>query len=376
MSRNSVLHTPILSRNFFFRFFVLLFVSALTGCTGGKPEVILYSDVDRSIVEPIAQAFEREKKIAVTVTYATPEDLKDDSGLSRRVRDETSENKIDLYLAQSPLSVQKLTTDEMLENVSNTTTVQVAPAFREAEMHWVGIRTRVRVLIFRKKQRLKAKIPLSIAAMTRPEWKGRVAIADPRKLNSSHYHFLTYFVAYGEREGKEFLTKIHKNEVQLLENDHAVVAAIERGKADWGVVDSDVAQRAISAGEPLDFSFPDQKEFSTSDTLDRTRGGNSLPTLGVPALPLPLALLKNRPHKKEGRDFVDFFVSPRMSFLLEQKTPGLLSTRTTISTAEAGKSGGAITNPQSLKFAVVSTSEISKINAVFLVSLPLIAGSP
>ena len=338
--------------------------------------MILYSDVDRSIVEPIAQAFEQEKKIAVTVTYATPEDLKDDSGLSRRVRDETSENKIDLYLARSPLSVQQLTSDEMLENVSNMMTVQVAPAFRESEMRWVGVRARVRVLVFHKNKKLKAKLPFSIAAMIRPEWKGRVAIADPRKFNSSHYHLLTYFVAYGEREGKEFLMKIHKNGVQLLEDDLTVVAAIKEGKADWGIVDSDVAQKAISAGEPLDFSFLDQKAFSTSDALDRTKGGNSLPTLGTPALPLPLALLKNRPHKKEGRDFVDFFVSPRMSFLLEQKTPQLLSTRTAISTGDTGKSGGTITNPQSLKFAVVSTSEISKINAAFLVALPLIAGSP
>ncbi len=349
--------------------------TTLFGCVGKKPEILLYSDVDRSIVEPIVQAFEQEKKIPVTVTYASPEEVQGGIGLAKRVREEASDQKVDLYLAQNPLAMEKFTgEDETMEVSKNGTTAQIAEPFRDPDFRWIGLRNRVRVLLYSSQKIDTKRVPHSFAALVRPEWKGRAAMSDPRKNGSSRYHLLVYFAAYGEREGKELLAKMLDNRVQLVENEKAVASAVLGGKADWGVLDSDAAAEALVQNPRLRFVVADQDDFSTSDALDRVRGGTSLATLGTPALCWPLAAIKNRPHKTDALELMGYFAAPKTAFQLEQATPNLLPTRADAAADPPRIEKGHILHAAHLKYAAPSPSEISKVSAAFIVALDALGG--
>src|SRR5262249_39913067 len=151
----------------------------------------------------------------------------------------------------------------------NTLTDKIAEPFRDPTYNWYGIGVRGRVVLYNTKRIKPGHIPLSIAALTQPKWKDRCAMADPRLNGSARFHIKYLYDILGEEDTADLLQKMQDNGVQLLPNDAAVVDAVVSGKADWGVVDSDVGIAAVRAGKPVDFTFVDQDPYVTGAAMGK-----------------------------------------------------------------------------------------------------------
>ena len=344
------------------------------GCPGNQPTVALYSDMDQSVVAPLIEQFEQDKQIKVQVVYADPKTVAAGVGLSERIRDESDSPKADIYWACGPQAAQKIAELGLLDSSRNTYTMQIARPFADPADFWVGLGGRVRVLIYNKSAFQTKKPPISIAALGQPEWKGRVAWADPRKNGNANYHLLTYFAAFREDEGTRLLQKIKDNGVQLLADENAVVEAVASGKADWGVTDSDLATAAVTAKKPVDYLVPDQSDFSTSDALGQIRGGGAgVPTLGTPALPMPLAICARHPHPEAGALQV-FLLAPQAALRLAQARPELLLTRAGAAEDKPGKESGHLTHPDKLRFTTLGMEQLKETRSQLTLALSHVLG--
>ena len=77
-----------------------LFVGAcvlLSGCGGQEPGVNLYTDMDKSVVEPMVTQWQREVGVPIRVTYAEPGDVQKGIGLSQRLMEEKGSRAADVY---------------------------------------------------------------------------------------------------------------------------------------------------------------------------------------------------------------------------------------------------------------------------------------
>jgi ABC-type Fe3+ transport system substrate-binding protein len=345
----------------------LALLATLAGCDKGKPVIVLYSDQDRAVVEPLIQEFTKAKGIDVQVEYAPPESLQNGTGLSARLREEAGNPKADLYWGAGPYVMEKLISDNLLDSVADASLENIGRPFRQPDMLWAGLGARVRVLVYHSRRFPQGNPPRSLAALGQSAWKGRCALADPRRNANASYHLLCYFAAYGEREGAQLLRAIRTNQVLLLPDENAVIEAVASGKADWGITDSDRATEAMRSKKPIDFLVPDQGVQDTADALDKPP--NTLPPLGTPVLPYPVALLRNRPHKRDSYLLRDFFFSPQTALKLAEKMPGALSTRRATSDNPPGKKDGQITNAHNLRFVTLSPEKLRDARSAFTLAL-------
>jgi ABC-type Fe3+ transport system substrate-binding protein len=301
-------------------------VLLLNSCGGDKPSLVLYSDVDHSIVEPLIKDYTAKTKVQVEVTYADPKDVARGVGLSDRLRTESGSPKADIYWACGPAAMEKLRQDEIVEGGGTTNASQIPKQFVGQNGKWFGVGARVRVILFNKHNLTRKTAPKSVASLEQPQWKGRCALADPINDGSSHYHITFLFASFSStQDAKKLLRGIKTNAVQILPDDAAIIDAVASGKADWGVVDSDHAWSAVQAGKPVDYLPCDQEPFVTADALGKPRG-SGVPSVGTPILSFPLSLVNNRPHIHEGYDFTSFLTSAIAASRLAALAPGLMPT--------------------------------------------------
>ena len=339
----------------------------LTGCPGSKPNIVLYSDVDQSVAQPLVEQFKQDRQIDVQVVYADPKTVGNGAGLSDRIRDESESPKADIYWAGGPQAAQKLADLGLLDQGMNSYATATAAAFSGPNGLWAGLGGRARVLIYNTRAYQGKKPPLSIAALGAANAKGRVAWADPRKNGSANYHLLTYFAAYGEDDGKRLVQKMKDNAVQLLPDENAVAEAVASGAADWGVTDSDVATRAVTAKKPVDYLVPDQDDFSTSDALGQMRGAG-VPTLGTPALPFPLCICARHPSP-DAVALHDFLLAPAAALRISQARPDWLMTRAGADTDKPGKEAGHLVHADKLRFTSLGMDKLKETRAQLTLAL-------
>ena len=100
---------------------------------------------------------------------------------------------------------------------------------------WVGVLARENVLAFNTGMIQEAALPASLLDLAKPEWKGKVAIAP------TDADFLPLIGAVVALKGRpaalEWLKGLHDN-AMIFDDDEGVVAAVDRGAAATGIINS------------------------------------------------------------------------------------------------------------------------------------------
>jgi iron(III) transport system substrate-binding protein len=79
-----------------------------------------------------------------------------------------------------------------------------------------------------------ADLPKSVFELTGPRWRGKVAVAPT---NASFQAFVTAVrVQHGEAKAKAFFTALKANDVQIRDNNIAIVEDVDAGKVPVGLV--------------------------------------------------------------------------------------------------------------------------------------------
>lgn len=284
----------------------ILACTLLAGCGNSQDprtaHVVVYTSVDRVFAEPVLRETERSLGIKVVGVYDTEETKS--TGLVNRLLARRANPDGDIFWSGDPGRAASLSLKGIFEPYLSPEAALIPGIYKNHEGFWTGFSARARVLLVNSNLVGSGSEPSSIHDLTLPEWKGRVAIANPL-FGTTSFHIAALFEVLGEARAKQWLDDLAKNGVQLGSSNGDVKRRVSSGQVAVGLVDTDDAAEAIAAGEPVRAVF-----------LDQTNATNT--PLGALIIPNTISLIRNGPNTEPARKVIDYLLSERVQVMLAQ----------------------------------------------------------
>ncbi len=253
------------------------------------PYVVVYTAHDQIYSEPVFQKFTKETGIEVRAVYDT-EAVKT-AGLVSRLIAEADAPRCDVFWNNEIARTIILKRKGLLQPYVSPQSEQIPPVFRDPEGFWTGFAGRGRVLIYNTDLvKDPDTIPKSLWALTRPEWRGKAAIAKPL-FGTTATHAAHLFHKWGDEETRRYFKALKENEVLIAAGNATVRDMVARGRLPLGLTDTDDVNGALEDGLPVGIIYPD------SDT-DKTL-----------VIPNTLCLMKGAPRPEQGRKLIDYLLT-------------------------------------------------------------------
>ena len=211
--------------------FVMIAASFAAATTVPARAVTLtvYSAQHEQTVDLLTKAFTKETGVDVKVRNGEAPEL-----ASELVKEGAS-SPADVFFTENSPELELLSEKGLLAKVAPATLASVPAADSGPNGDWVGVFARENVLAFNKDLIKPADLPASLLDLAKPEWKGKLAIAP------ADADFLPLVGAVESLKGRDaalaWLKGLREN-AATFDDDEGVAAAVERGSAAVGVVNS------------------------------------------------------------------------------------------------------------------------------------------
>ena len=206
-------------------------VAACGGEAASEPDdktIVLYSGRNEALVKPVLDQFSQRTGIAVEARYGST------AQLAAQLAEEGERSPAEAFLAQDAGALGAVNKRGLFAALPAEVTAKVPETYRAKDGKWVGVTARSRVLVYNSSLVAEEDLPASVFDLTDPEWKGKVAIAPT---NGSFQAFVTAVrVQHGEEKAKEYFAGLKANDVQIRENNIAIVEDVDAGKVPVGLV--------------------------------------------------------------------------------------------------------------------------------------------
>jgi iron(III) transport system substrate-binding protein len=251
-------------------------------------EVVVYTSVDQVFSEPILQAFEKRTGIKVKAVYDV--EASKTTGLVNRLIAEKRYPRADVFWNSEVGRTLVLKQKGVLAPYQSPSALDIPPQFKDQDAYWVGFAARARVLIYNTTLLKAETVPSSIFELTKPEWKGKVALAYPL-FGTTATHVAALYAVLGSEKTENYLRALQKNNVLIVDGNAVARDVVVHAEVPLAFTDTDDVNVALVAGHPVKMIFPD------SDGL------------GTLLIPNTVALIKGAPHPEAGKKLIDFLLS-------------------------------------------------------------------
>jgi iron(III) transport system substrate-binding protein len=271
----------------------VLFFLPFAGCARG-PEVTVYCAHDREFVEPVLERFTRDTGIRVAVSYDS--EANKAVGLYEDLVREASRPRCDVHWNNEILATIRLQQKGILQPYASPAAEPFPERYKAKDGSWTAFAARARILIVNTDLVKKEDMPRSLWDLTKPEWKGRIAMAKPL-FGTTATKAACLFQVWGATEAEDFYRKLHANGIEIVAGNKQVAVAVGSGQYAAGMTDTDDAFAEIDAGRPVTIVYPD---------ADAPADGKR----GVLFIPNTVAMIRGCPRPNEARKLIDYLLSP------------------------------------------------------------------
>jgi iron(III) transport system substrate-binding protein len=279
-------------------FSILAAILLAAGCSSGSSdgEVVVYTSVDQPFSEPILEEFEKETGIDVRPVYDT--EATKTIGLTSRLRAEQGRPQADVFWSSEIAQTMGLAREGIFASYNSPKARELPESFKDRESRWTAMGYRARVLIVNTELMAPADFPSSIFDLVNGAVPGdRTAIADPL-FGTTATHAAALYSVLGPARAREYYEALKESGVRIVDGNSVVRDMVASGESLFGLTDTDDAEIAQNAGDPVKVIFPDQDG------------------LGTLLIPNTVALVDGGPNSKNGRALVDFLVSKKVERML------------------------------------------------------------
>jgi iron(III) transport system substrate-binding protein len=273
----------------------LLIFSA--GCPSGRdpaPErvVTIYTSHDKVFSEPVLRRFGEQTGIRVQAKYDV--EATKTIGLINALREEakSGRTRCDVLWNNEPMNTIRLRKEGLLAPYASPPAKSIPATFKDPDAHWTGFAGRVRIIIVNTDLVPADKRPTSVFDLTKPEWKGKIGIAEPL-FGTTATHVAMLWVKLGPERAREYLRDLKANDVMICGGNRDVARLVGSGRLAMGLTDTDDALSEKREGSPVAFVYPDSGEGA----------------MGAVFLPNTVALVRGAPHPETARRLIDYLLS-------------------------------------------------------------------
>ena len=216
---------------------ILLAVAAIA-CHRADPTedpgmVFIYAAREEQLVGPIVDRFHEETGISVAVKYGGT------AQVTATLLEEGGASTADLFWTRDPGGLGALS--DRLKPLPQGILDRIPESARSADGRWVGITARVRTLVYNPERVDPQELPSSLRDLTEPRWRGRVGWSPTSGPTQTMITFMRH--EWGEEETRVWLESLEENGAVKFDGHTSVVAAVERGEVDVGLVNHYYAHR-------------------------------------------------------------------------------------------------------------------------------------
>ena len=273
---------------------LLLALLLLSGCGRSVPtqteyappeenRLVIYTSHKQEVYRPILREFEERTGIWVEVVSGGTNELLD------RIEKERSDPKADVMFGGGVETLEAH--EDSFSPYRCADASSVSPLYRQEADLWTPFSALPLVLIYNTKL-VDPEWLRSWADLTRPEFSGRVAFADPAVSGSSYTALVTWIYARGEDALEDLAAAL---DYRQLSSSGEVLSAVADGSCLVGITLEETALQRIAAGADLAVVYP--------------RDGTS-------CVPDGTALIAGAPHRENAEKFLDFTLSREVQQLL------------------------------------------------------------
>lgn len=268
------------------RFFFVVAVSLMIMVgVAQAAELTLYSGRGEAFVKPIVEQFQRDSGIKVNVRYG------DTAQLAVLIQEEGLRSPADLFWGQDAGAMGALANAGMLAQLPEAVYAELPDIYTSATGQWVATSGRARVVAYSTERVSAEELPKSVFDLTRPEYRGRVAIPPT---NGSFQAFVTAMrVLHGDEKTLAWLNGIKANDPKLFRNNTTAVAGIADGEADFALVNNYYLLRFKATDE----KYPAAQTFFADGDV-----GNLVNVAGI-------AVLKSSKKQEPAVQLVSYLLS-------------------------------------------------------------------
>ena len=189
-------------------------------------ELTIYSGRSEEFIAPFFAQWEQESGIKLNVRYG------DSAELAAQILEEGKNSPADLFLSQDAGSLGAVSAAGLFAKLPDSVASQIEKKYIAEDRTWVGVTGRARVFAYRPGA--IDVLPLSVADLTKPFYKGKLGIAPS---NASFQAFVTALINQkGEKFAENWLKAIKANDAKIFLKNSAIVEAIDKGEIDLGLV--------------------------------------------------------------------------------------------------------------------------------------------
>ena len=148
--------------------------SVLAGCgssSGGEESITLYNGQHVQTTTSLVSAFEKDTGITVNVRD------NDEDTLVDQIVTEGQNSPADVIFTENSPALEFLQNKGLLAGSTRSTLAHTPSKFNSPEGDWVGVSSRVSVLIYNTKLISKSQLPTSVLQLADPRYKGKLAFA-------------------------------------------------------------------------------------------------------------------------------------------------------------------------------------------------------
>lgn len=234
-----------------------LFISCLlvASCGSGDNEVVIYTSVDQVFAEPILKDLERDTGMRVKPVFDTEETKS--TGVLNRLIAEAGNPQCDVFWSGDPVRANVLKQKGISTPYASANAASIPDHFIDKDKHWTGFSARARVLLYNKNLLPAHQAPASLFDLTKADFKGKVAIANPL-FGTTSFHLAAIFTELGDEKARQWLQELKANQVVIAASNGDVKKRVASDQVWCGLTDTDDAHEAIQEGAPVGVIFLDQ----------------------------------------------------------------------------------------------------------------------
>jgi len=258
-------------------------------------QVVVYTSVDEIVASDVFRTIEAKEGITVLPVYDT-ESTKT-TGLYLRILQEADRPRADVFWNSEFSRTILLKREGLLDRHESSAIRSIPPRFRDPEGYWTGFTVRARVLAFNTDIVKPEDVPRSATELVSPEWKGRVAWANPM-FGTTATHLGAILACYGDDVFRGFVSDwiaaFHR-----APGNSQVANLVARGTFPLGLTDTDDVWRLKLKGEPIDAIVFDPRGKGAAFFIPNT-----------------VSVIRGAPHPQAARTFVDALLAPEIERFL------------------------------------------------------------